>query len=234
MSWFKRFVNKVKKIGKTIKEKTRKVGKFIHDTISNKETIERTDITKDEALALLISRQAYRVPKLQNIDDYMLLTDLSNETTVVYRNNQNELWIGYRGSKVLNDWTGGNLDILKHDEANNERFKQDLEYFDFIVGKLQPSKIIIAGHSLAGMIVMFINSQRNNINKCYAINPAFNLNSFNKYFKFNVTILRTLNDAVSSPASFSRFKVRTIKSNFDDETTFMNVIKSHGLGAFLD
>ena len=234
MGWFNKFINKVKKIGKNIGKTANKIGKTVYNTISNKETIDKVDLTEQEAKALLISRQAYRNPKLNTIGDYKLDNTLTNETTVVYQDGNNNVFIGYRGSKVLKDWTESNLNIVKHNEENSERFNQDLEYFDFIVSKLNPSKIYLTGHSLSGLIVLFINSRRSNISKVYSINPAFNLNAFNKYFKSNVLILRTLNDAVSALSTISIYPVKTIKTQYDDELTFMSIIKSHGLGGFLD
>ena len=234
MGWFKKLIGSIKKVGKSTYNTIKKVGKRINETISNKETITREQISKEEAEALLISRQAYRSPKLDNVGNYTLLRDISNETTVIYRNPNNEIIIGFRGSKVMKDWTSSNLSIIKHNEEENERFKTDLAYFDTIISTLKPSSVKITGHSLAGLIVLFINSQRTNIKKVYAINPAFNLNAFNKYYKPNVLILRTLNDAVSSLASISRYPVKTIQTRYDDEAGLMKVLKSHGLGSILD
>jgi hypothetical protein len=252
MKWFKKLIGSIKKVGKSTYNTIKKVGKRINETISNKETITREQISKEEAEALLISRQAYRNPKLDNIGNYTLLRDISNETTVIYKNPNNEIIIGYRGSKVMKDWTSSNLSIIKHNEEENERFKTDLAFYDTIISTLKPSSVKITGHSLSGLIVLFINSQRTNkilekssakegaggiyppIKKVYAINPAFNLNAFNKYYKPNVLILRTLNDAVSSLASISRYPVKTIQTRYDDEAGIMKVLKSHGLGSILD
>ena len=234
MGFFKNIWNKAKKIGKSIFRTGNKIGKVINQTISNKETITREQISKEEAEALLISRQAYRKPPLNSVGEYILQPNVTNETTVVYKNPNNEIFIGYRGSKVAKDWTSSNISIIAHKESENQRFNDDLAYFDIIMNTIKPNSVKIVGHSLSGLIVMYINSLRNNIKKVYAINPAFNLNAFNKYYKPNVLIIKTLNDVVSSLASFSKYPVKTIQSQYDDDITFMNVLKSHGLGSILD
>lgn len=234
MGWFNKFINKVKKIGKSFNKTIQRVGKNIYDTINNKETITKEELTKQEAEAFLISRQAYRTTKLKQVGNYTLNETLTNEDTVIYQDFNNNLFIGYRGSKVAKDWTESNFNILKHNEANSERFNKDLEYFDYVVNNLKPNNIYLVGHSLSGLIVLYINSKRNNIKQVYSINPAFNLNAFNTYYRGNVLIMRTLNDIVSSLSTVSRFKVKTIKTQYDDEATFLNILKSHGLGSVLD
>ena len=99
--------------------------------------------------------------------------------------------ISYRGTAGLND-IGSDINIVKGNVENDERFKNDLEtatkYKDIF-------KLILTGHSLGGSIAKFVSDKLSM--PAYLYNPGAGLNYFKSMKNSLVKIYKIIGDPIS-------------------------------------
>ena len=231
----KKGVKKMKKLGKKVMGKGKKVGKKVSKKVFDNEVFNRnqtSQLTPDEQRAVKLTHESYQAPNQRSatVDEYQYQPNVSHTTTAVYYSQeQNHVYIAYRGSASLQDALT-DVKIAQHKEGSTQRFQKDLQEYDQITQQYNASRVTLIGHSLGGGIALFVNMNRPNVSNVLVINPAFNLANLKESFKQkrpqNVVILRTQNDPVSVVSNFSGFPIKTLP------ITSQDMIQSHKLGSF--
>jgi hypothetical protein len=145
-------VGKIKKVGSV-------VGKHI-TKFSSMLTPEATDTPNLSGLSrtlALMSSEAYKQNRSNNIDGYTLDNEISNYNTAVYYNSMlKNVIIAFRGTAELKDLKT-DIDIAKG-STNDSQFKDAIIIYNLVKQKYPDYKIITTGHSKGGSQSLYLNS----------------------------------------------------------------------------
>lgn len=122
-------------------------------------------LDEDARLGLDMAHRAYdNEDDRQDVGDYKYVRGDSDKNVAVYNNSKTgEAYIGYRGTKDLDDvktdLTNKDGNILAGTQNKSDRFKASLDKYDAMKKKYGKIKGV-AGHSLGGAIGSYISRER--------------------------------------------------------------------------
>lgn len=165
-----------KKLKRFLGKKTRQVRniftKKLNSFYKSRDQLEPS-LSKEIETYAKIAYEAYNKPneRKQHIEDFIYMKELSSINHGVYRHEFKKIMVlGIKGTSrpidVIDD-----LDILSGSEEENERFKQDLQFYDYLVANYPNYQIKVVGHSLSGGIANYIGRNRENATG-YAFNAG--------------------------------------------------------------
>ena len=132
-----------------------------------------------------------------DIDDYKIDRELTDDTIKVYRNNDtNEVVVAPKGTASLGDVA---TDVKMFFGVKDKRFKSAKEKLDKVKAKYPDSKIDLAAHSLGAKVVEEIGSKDDRVNNIYTLNKpttAFDIAIGRKGINKQIDI-RSKNDMIS-------------------------------------